>query len=219
MRHARATLICLWLGFTPAAVAQVSVGFTGGVTWSGMTGSFVDGSGRELGSVIGLNAEYQIGRLWVLDAEFNLTQKGADDLRLPTSAELIDFRHKYLEVPILLHHVFRLPGGRFAVHPYAGGAVGLNVGCDLRYEDSFTFEPCEEATPGGLGRRVDASVVIGVAFRRRFGGLSTISLESRLSLGLTTVSEEAHAGGLSARNNVVHVLFSFGLPLGRWGVS
>lgn len=212
---------CVLIGGMVALLAapasgQPYLGANAGVTWSGLGGTFFDGTGRELGAVLGVSAEYVVSG-WGFDVELNMIQKGGDDLRVPTDTGAIDFKYSFLEIPVLVHRVFRLGvSRRTTLEPQVGGAVAFAGGCGIRRSGGQSFDDCADDGPGGRTNGLEVSLLAGLAYRRWYPGRSWIAFEVRFSQGLTTVPESARAVNLSGLTNVLQFLFSFGLPLSSW---
>jgi hypothetical protein len=193
-----------------AAAGQTYVGLAAGATIARMSGSLVERADVAFGAQVGLDLEIAASPNWLIDAEFMYVQKGVSNV--PRGSDLVDFRHSYLEAPITVNRLFGILGGRWAVSPYLGAAVGLNQGCGVRSLGEFEYSDCNETTPGGTARRLEVSLPLGLALRRRYPGGARLAFEARYSLGLTSVLETT---GQTARNGVLALLFSFALPLGR----
>lgn len=190
------------------AAAQTYLGFIAGPTFADLNGSLVQDSDGAYGVLLGADLEVVLSRTWLLDAEIMWIQKGVSNV--PFGTELIDFRNAYIEVPLTVNLLFPIARGLWSVGPYLGAAIGYNLTCNFRFEGESEYTGCEDDTPGGTARSLDVSIPIGIAFRRSYPGGFRLSLEVRYYQGLLNALD---AGGQSARNRVLAVLFSFSPPL------
>ncbi len=210
-RIQRALLVASLTLFVAApAAAQARLGFTFGPAVSRMAGDVVDSSDSQWGIFVGLNIEYELGRDWQLDLEFALSQKGGDKVGIAGGS--YDYRLDYVEFPLTLSRLFWINDGPWAIAPFAGFSVGLEMKCELRPagERDVEFEDCTAETAGGASPGTFYGVPIGVALRRRFPGGSAMTIEARYTASLTEGSE---VGELMARSNSFSVMFSWAWSL------
>lgn len=210
MRRLRSVYVLLALSgvAVPPVAAQPHIGLTIGPSYATLSGSLIDSSKGAYGVHMGLNFEHDYGSRWLLDVELAYSQKGVSDT--PFDGEILDFRHNYFELPITLNRLFQISGGPWAVSPYAGVAVALNLDCGFRYEGESEYTDCEEGTPGGNAASYDIGIPIGVGLRRRYPGGSGLGAEIRYTFGLRNAFDQE---GQTARNGSLQVLFSFVIPL------
>ena len=205
-------LVCVALGVCAIEVkhadAQTYLGLTAGPTFAGLHGGLVSEADGAYGVLVGADLQVEIGRSVVFDAELQWIQKGVSNV--PLDGEIVDFRNAYIEVPITFNLLFPIGSGGWSVGPYAGGAVGLNVNCDFRFEGESAYRLCQDDTPGGDAKNFDVSIPMGIAFRRSYPGGFRLSLEVRFYQGLINALDVA---GQSARNRVLAMMFSFSPPL------
>jgi len=216
-RWQRALLLAsLTLLVAAPAAAQARLGFTFGPAASRMSGDVVDSSDSQWGVFVGLNFEYELSPNWQLDLELALSQKGGDKVGIEGGS--YDYRLDYVEFPLTLSRLFWINDGPWAVAPYAGFSVGLEMKCAVRPggERDVEFEDCTAETPGGVSPGTFYGIPIGVAVRRRFPGGSAMAIEARYTASLTEGSEE---GELMARSNSFSVMFSWvwSLDTGGYG--
>ena len=204
------TAVCLAVALP--ATAQFRFGLQGGFSASNMTGDDIQASDSNFGIFVGLAFEYDLSMDWQLDLDAVLHQKGGDKVVGPAGIPT-DLRINYFELPLTVSRHFWLSGGPWSVSPFAGFAIGLNMGCTYRRPAGareLEFEDCKEIGLEAPGTTY--GIPFGVAMRRKYPGGSAINVEARYTYSL---SAGAAAGDLEAYSNSASVIMSFVFPGGK----
>lgn len=215
--RALAALGVALLNAAPAQAQHSHLGLLAGPTAGTMTGSYVSSSsGLEMGFSFLATLDREFGNVFGLTVGVGWTQKGGQKLTLTDAGnETWGFRSQYFEVPVQAQAKFRFAGGRLSLTPHAGIAVGVALGCSYKPGEQFEFEgECDETTPGGTLKEIEASVPFGVAFSVEFPGGSRFTIvDAGYQLGLMNVFSAASDAGQSAKNGLLSFRFGFAAPL------
>jgi hypothetical protein len=206
-------LALIAVGAPSLAVAQTDIGLYFGPNFSGMSGSYIESSTYRRGFAGGLFVERHLHRHWSVEVAVNFTQKGAFEVQAPGADSLVDYRFTYLQAPVTGHYLLPLSDS-WTLGFFGGGALALGMGCEVKPSTQFEFEDeCSATRPGGELEDFDLVVLFGVEIRRVYGGGSRWGFDLRYSMGTRNVLTGAEAAGLSARNNVLDILFRIALPI------
>lgn len=207
------------LSVSPLQAQKSHLGLMGGFAGATMTGSYIRGSsGPEMGFHFFGMIDREFSERWALEAGVSWMQKGGKKLVLSDHSgegETYGFQTSYLQVPVLARITFPISGGPWFFAPFAGAALGANVGCKHKEGDRFEFEeePCDENSPGGKPKTLELSIPFGVYLWHEFPGESRVLLGLKYEVGLTNAFTAAEEFSQAARNNVFLFLFGFALPL------
>ena len=134
---------------------------------------------------VGLTPEF------ALQPEVLYVQKGSR-----SEVDDLWFKLSYLEIPILAK--FRIPAeneSQLRPHFYAGGALGLKIGCDTK--SGPTSASCEDV--GDRIKSTDFSIVFGVG-----ADLGRVMIDARFDLGFTKIEDAASPDDV--KNSTLYLL-------------
>ena len=203
---------------SPTQAQRSHLGVLAGFATATVGGSYIEGSsGREMGFHGMAVLDREFNDRWSLETGFGWMQKGGKKLTLSdhaASGETYGFQSSYLEIPILIRAKFPI-GGSWFIAPFAGIAIGANVGSKYKNGEAFEFEEegSTETSPGGKPQTLELSVPLGSYFWIEFPGDSRFFLGLKYELGLTNVYQAGSDLGQSSHNKVLVPLFGFVAPL------
>lgn len=204
-------------GVTQICAQNSHLGIYGGFASASMSGNYIEGSdGREWGFNFFLSLDREISQRWSIETGISWIQKGGQKLQLAGVPDrTVGFQTSYLQLPVLARYKFPVSNGPWHIVPFAGIALGANVGCAHKDGNRFEFEedPCDENSPGGKPKELELSIPFGSYFWIEYKGGSRFILGLKYDLGLTNVFTAAEETGLQARNGALVFMFGFVGPL------
>jgi hypothetical protein len=212
------TLLIFFSG-NPVQAQRSHLGVLAGFATATVGGSYIEGSsGRELGfHAVGV-IDREFNDRWAFETGISWIQKGGKKLILSdhaASGETYGFQTSYLQIPLLIRAKFPISGGPWFIAPFAGIAIGANVGSKHKNGEAFEFE--EEGStansPGGEPQTLELSVPLGSYLWIEFPGDSRFFFGLKYEVGLTNVYQAAADLDQSSYNKVLVPMFGFVVPL------
>jgi hypothetical protein len=187
--------------------AQTMLGFHAGANRSNLGGDVEDADSRT-GLNLGTSLTFSIGENLGLQTGASYAQKGATESEQGVD---VTFGLDYLEIPVLLRYAFPTTGS-VGVHVFGGGAVGIEVGCELEVTDgsaTITVD-CDE---GEIETKTfDFGLVGGAGLSFDISESLELFVDLLYNLGLTSVDDSTDPD--SVKNRALTVRAGLGLPLG-----
>jgi hypothetical protein len=207
MRSPRIALLLL-LAAAPAAAQRehADLGFQVGYSRA----RFSDQSGLDEsrnGSAFGVFLGQPVAGPLSAQVELFLVKKGGGLTAVVSNTPVqLSLQLVYLELPLLARLAVPV-GGRFHPNVFGGGAVALNIGCDIQAEVPGVISQvaCDEAAPDFVINSFDFGAVIGAGIEYDWRD-SSARLEIRQTIGLREV-----APGDPTKNRTWGILFGITL--------
>jgi hypothetical protein len=207
------------LMFVSAAHAQISaaeIGVVGGLNIARFSGAEGQQQKGRNGIMLGLSANIVVTERFSIQPELLYTQKGTRIEEESVDGEFSYFvksvlKLNYLELPILARIAFPMSSNSVVPFIYGGPAIGVNVGCRVKYE--FHLPPFGSESGSSRcyteieGEELELARINPVEFGVVLGGGITFrnfSLGVRYGRGLTNISNEL--GDDDAKNSVLSVV-------------
>lgn len=201
------SLVALWAFAVPAA-GQTVLGFHAGANIADLGGDDVGGTETRTGMNIGASVLFPLANNLGLHLEGSYSEKGADisDPEVDGSLKL-----DYLEFPVLLRYGFPTTGS-VGVHLYGGGAVGVELSCEIEASDGSVSATADCDDVDVNTKSVDFGLVGGAGVGFGLANDIDIVLDLFYNLGLTSVDDSGADGDV--KNRTFTIRAGVAVPLG-----
>lgn len=181
LRGATLATVC-GLALATPALGQLHGGLSAGATYSKMTGDFLESSDYKWNWFAGAYLELMYRSNLSFQVELNYVKKGGTGVAENTQA--IDLDIGYVEVPVLANFLLPL-GGRWESALYGGGAVGVAVACDVRFNQAS-----EVSCTSGFGSpKTEWTIPLGARLSYQVAGDSKLLLDVRYAVPVSEALE------------------------------
>jgi hypothetical protein len=137
------------------------VGLSAGPTLTNVSGDFVRQSDWAWGLLVGGYVEFAPHKNFGVELGANFLQKGTE-LGQTSQGDLGSLRLRYIELPLLVTGKVQLTGD-WTFNVFGGGALGLNLSCDVKGIGNV-WVSCKDGAAVGDAESIEWSVPVGAGF-------------------------------------------------------